>query len=120
MTVAILHIDDDPNAQKLVDCFLRQRFGAEYSYTCADTLETGLESLENGEFDAVLIDNRLGPYRSAMETVPAIFPRAGKAQLYVVSASTCDPVFREMDSLPIAAIIDKFDLKDQIASGRFG
>lgn len=120
MTVSILHIDDDPNAQKLVDCFLRMRFGTNYSFTCADSLAAALERLDESAYDSVLIDNRLAPYQNAGETVPAIAERSGDATLYVVSASTAEPDFAGMSHLPIAAIIDKFDLKQRIAEGLLG
>lgn len=119
MSVAVLLIDDDPIEAKLLDAFLRQRFGEAFALTYTASLEAAIELLAAQRFDHVLLDNRLPPYRDHRETLPMLKGHTRDAETIVVSASP-DGVLGEGAGPPTAPFIDKFELRRAIGDGLLG
>lgn len=113
----ILHIDDDMPSHKIFKTVLGFRFENEFEVHTADDLEEALGLLESHRYDYVFLDNRLTPYRSAVETLPKLLPLCPDSMVYVISASTDETFLRGVDAFPIAGVIDKFDLLKQMETG---
>jgi len=113
----ILLIDDDRNEHSLVAAYLGAHYKEAHELISAYNLTEALTALQATKFDAVLLDNRLRPYKSFSQTLPAIVPYLYGGSLYVISASVREITVAEHERIHVLDVIDKFDLRHRIFEG---
>ena len=116
----ILLIDDDPVEAKLLAAFLRQRFDEAFDLVHVQKLGDAVIALRCIAFDAVLLDNRLPPYRDFRETLPVLRQAMRGDEPIIISSSLHDPCFSEADLLGEAPVVDKLHLNAKIGAGLLG
>lgn len=115
--ISVLLIDDDDFQHVILNHMLKSCFGDGYTLESASNLEDALSLLGDNRFDAIFLDNRLVPFKDFRETFPKISAVANGTPTYVISSHIEEPCFQEAAHFGVSKVIDKFELKDEIAGG---
>ncbi len=87
----ILLIEDNPGDSKLIDIYLREAYGKEYSLSVCDYLHKGLEELTKKTFDIIIIDLSL-PDSSGLDTFRQVYEHSPKTPIIVLTGLDDDEV----------------------------
>lgn len=82
--VKILLIEDNPADAKLIDIYLKESYGNNYTLSTVDLLSKGLNLLNNADFDIIIIDLSL-PDSSGIDTFKDVFAAADKKPVMVLT-----------------------------------
>lgn len=113
----ILLIDDEDIEERIISQLLKQSYGLPFALEYAQTLEDGLTLLRDRTYDLILLDDRLAPGITAMQSVPLVRQAAGVVPLILISNSLDSAHLRSRNILEVYDIIDKYDLKTRIKEG---
>lgn len=95
----------------MFQCYLAAGDPAAYSLSCADTLGSATDILKSTKIDWVFLDDRLAPYKSAVETLPLLKPSIGDAKVVIISSSIEARHLQCSKAIGVYAVIDKFKIK---------
>lgn len=114
-----LLIDDDPVEREILKAHLKRRYGSAFELVFSTSIDDAVGQLRAGSFDIIILDNRVPPYDRYRDSVPEIQDIAGDAVVYVISASTDNPIFENAPEYGVAGVFDKFDIGQAIEGGAF-
>ncbi|MEM6382978.1 MAG: hypothetical protein AAF739_09910 [Pseudomonadota bacterium] len=116
--IRIVYLDDCEIDHRLLDSYLQLDDENSYTLTPCLTLEEALRALNSGTYDALIIDNKMPPFRSFLEPYEVIKRGTDfQGTTIVVSADTSVPEL-EPGNLPGDEwVIDKSELASQIRNG---
>ena len=107
----VLVVDDDPDDFAIIEALLKDVGG--YDVSWASQAGEGLEKIEEGIFDAVLVDHRLGA-ETGLELIAKARESGGAPPLIVVTGVANESVDRDAARLGAADYLVKTGLTDQI------
>ncbi|GAB5506919.1 MAG: hypothetical protein Rhirs2KO_20820 [Rhizobiaceae bacterium] len=113
----VLLIDDDNNMHKLMECFVKLHAKDVSEMTSVYTLEDAIALLKRERFDFIFLDNRLDRIADIRTTLPVLRHLTRGAKLFVISADVDQPYLLREQTEGVTAVIDKFELRAEIAAG---
>lgn len=113
----ILLIDDESIEERITHQLLKRDYGLPFTLEYAQSIEDGLALLRDRTYDVILLDDRIAPNVTAMQTVPVVRQAAGVVPLILISSSLDAAHLRDRKILDVYDIIDKYDLKARIKEG---
>lgn len=115
--ISVLLIDDDAAERELVNFCLRRHFGTGYELEHVTQVEPALARLRDRQFDAILLDNVIPPFKGVHESLPLVRHAAPEVKIVAIS-TTMDPDRRAQVAMQDnVVIVNKFELKQRIADG---
>lgn len=82
--ISILLIEDNRADSRLIEIYLNEVYTNQAILTTADTLESGLEKLQSGDFDIIVIDLSL-PDSTGLDTFKAVHAKACEKPVIVLT-----------------------------------
>lgn len=116
----ILLIDDEPIEERITFQLLKRDYGLPFTLEYAQSIEDGMTLLRDRTYDLILLDDRIAPNVTAVQTVPMVRGAAGVVPLILISSSLDAAHLRDKTILEVYDIIDKYDLKSRIRDGLLG
>lgn len=113
----ILLIDDEPIEERITHQLLKRDYGLPFTLEYAQSIDAGMALLRDRTYDVILLDDRIAPNVTAVQTVPIIRDAAGVVPLILISSSLDASHLRDKNILEVYDIIDKYDLKSRIRDG---
>lgn len=115
---SILLVDDNSHQHELFKCYAM--YAKEVDVHFASSLSDALESIKRDKPKAVLLDNRLHPYESYLETVPILREAGFDGKIVVISADISGTVFAAHRAHSVECCVNKFDFNLSNFSQRIG
>jgi len=113
----ILLVDDDPVEFRLIDRMLKDIYKEDYLLRYADSLEKAEVILKTQKTDIILLDDKLGYGRTALDSVPALKTINQTVPMILISTDINAAYLKDKVILDVYDIVDKFHLRKRIADG---
>ena len=113
----ILLIDDEPIEERITFQLLKRDYGLPFTLEYAKSIEEGMVLLRDRTYDLILLDDRIAPNVTAVQTVPLVRAAAGVVPLILISSSLDAAHLKDKAVLDVYDIIDKYHLKSRIREG---
>ncbi len=114
-----LLIDDDKNEVMYVKFLFRDRYEDNFTLDHVQTLNDAQSYLSTTGVDTILLDDKLGNGLTSVDTIPLLNKKAFNVPIIVISKDITAKHLRDRMRLGLNKVIDKFDLKAQLANGVF-
>jgi DNA-binding NtrC family response regulator len=115
--ISILLIDDDETEYHLINRMMQDCYADAFLLRYAKSVEGAKTLLKSQAFDLVLLDDKLGHGITAKETVPTLRQVADNVPLIIISSAIDAAYLKDKTILDVYDVVDKFHLRDKIASG---
>lgn len=116
--IRILYLDDCDVDHRLLRAYLSMDTTNTYDVTLCLTLEEARAALKSGDYDALILDNRVPPYTNYHEPYKHLKAVLGyHLPTLVISADTSGQEFGEDMRQDQEIVVDKADLLSAIQSG---
>jgi len=83
----ILLIDDEPIEERITHQLLKRDYGLPFTLDYARSIKEGMVLLNDRTYDVILLDDRIAPNVTAVQTVPVVRAAAGVVPLILISSS---------------------------------
>lgn len=114
-----LLIDDDEHEFIYVKYLFTQHFKEGFHLSYAKNLTEAINHLAQNTVDMILLDDKLGRGTNSTDTVPALQKKAPKVPLIIISKDINGKHLNVQNRLYEHKIVDKFELKAELANGVF-
>lgn len=114
-----LLIDDDKHEFMYVKFLFKDRFKNGFSLGYAQNLNAASDYLSKTGVDTILLDDKLGGGLTSADTIPMLQRKAFNVPIIVLSKDISGQHLKDRLRLGTNKVIDKFDLKSQLARGVF-
>lgn len=115
---SILLVDDNSHQHELFKCYAMNAKDVDIHF--ASTIPDAIESIRRDKPAAVLLDNRLHPYSSYLETVPLLREAGFDGKIVVISADVSEKIFASHRAYSVDSCVNKFDFNLSNFSQRIG
>lgn len=114
-----LLIDDDKIEFMYVKFLFKDRFKNGFTLGYAKSLNEAQDYLSHKGVDTILLDDKLGGGLTSADTIPILQRKAFNVPIIVISKDINGRHLKDRMRLGVNKVIDKFELKTQLARGVF-
>lgn len=112
-----LLVDDDELEFMFMKFLLKDRYQDGFTLSYAKTVAEAQQTLSETRVDAILLDDKLGDGLTSADTIPMLQKRAFNVPIIVVSKDTSGSHLRDRARMRTNRVVDKFELKAELANG---
>lgn len=112
-----LLVDDDELEFMFMKFLLKDRYQDGFNLSYAKTVAEAQQTLSETRVDAILLDDKLGDGLTSADTIPMLQKRAFNVPIIVVSKDTSGSHLRDRARMRTNRVVDKFELKAELANG---
>ena len=114
-----LLIDDDESELVYVKFLLKDRYNDDFTLAYAKTLDEAQSYLASEDVDKILLDDNLGNGLTSAATIPLLQKNSGNVPIIIISKDIDGDHLKNQIHQKVNKVIDKFDLRAQLALGVF-
>jgi len=113
----ILLIDDEQQEFMLVNFLLKDIYKEKFSLNYAATITEAQDYLSKKGVDVILLDDKLARGLTSADTIPLLQQKAFNVPIIIISNDISGRHLRDRVRLGTNKVVDKFDLKKELANG---
>lgn len=113
----ILLVDDDKQEFMLVNFLLKDRYQESFRLDYAATIEEAHTCLSERRVDVILLDDKLASGMTSAQTIPLLQKKAFNVPIIIISKDINSRQLKDRVRLGMNKVVDKFDLKKELADG---
>ena len=114
-----LLIDDDQHEFMYVKFLFKDRYKDGFTLGYARNLEEAESYLSKTGVDMILLDDKLGNGLTSAETIPMLQKKAFNVPIIIISKDVNGRHLKDRARLGMNKVVDKFQLRDELAKGVF-
>jgi len=113
----ILLVDDDKHEFMYVNFLLKDRYKDGFSLDYAANIQDARALLSKKGVDVILLDDKLSGGQTSSDTIPLLQQKAFNVPIIIISKDISARHLKDRVKLRMNKVVDKFELKKELAKG---